>query len=34
VDAAAEGLAVPKEDLIAVTEGQRKTSGVYEKTWR
>ena len=34
VDAAAEGLSVPREDLVAVTEGQRKTSGVYEKTWR
>ena len=34
VDAAAEGLSVPREDLVAVAEGQRKTSGVYEKTWR
>ncbi len=34
VDAAADELTVSREDLIAVTEGQRKTSGAYEKTWR
>ena len=33
VDAAAEGRKV-KVDLTAVTEGQQKTSGAYEKTWR
>jgi len=33
VDAAAEGQKV-KVDLTAVTEGQQKTSGAYEKTWR
>ena len=33
VDAAAEGQKVTV-DLTAVTEGQQKTSGAYEKTWR
>lgn len=34
VDAAAAGEPVPAADLSAVTEGQRKTTGAYNKTWR
>ncbi|MCW9033353.1 MAG: U32 family peptidase [Rhodospirillales bacterium] len=34
VDAAAEGLPIPQLNLDSITEGQQKTSGAYEKTWR
>ncbi len=34
VDAAAAGRPVPPADLDAVTEGQKKTTGAYNKTWR
>ncbi len=34
VDAVAEGRPVPDIDLEALTEGQRQTTGVYEKSWR
>lgn len=34
VDAVAEGRPVPPLDLEQMTEGQRQTTGVYEKTWR
>lgn len=34
VDAAARGEAVPPQDLSAVTEGQRSTTGAYAKAWR
>lgn len=34
IDAAARGEPVPAPDLSVVTEGQRDTSGAYERTWR
>lgn len=34
VDAVAEGRPIPVGGLEAITEGQRKTSGAYEKRWR
>ena len=34
VDAAARGETLPHVQLDAVTEGQRKTAGAYEKAWR
>ncbi|HEB79327.1 MAG TPA: U32 family peptidase [Rhodospirillales bacterium] len=34
VDAVARGEPAPDLDLGAVTEGQRQTAGVYDKTWR
>jgi putative protease len=34
IDAAVQGDPVPALDLAPVTEGQRKTSGAYDKTWR
>ena len=34
VDAVAKGDPVPPLNLDAVTEGQRQTAGVYDKTWR
>lgn len=34
VDAVADSQPMPELDLGAVTEGQRQTAGVYDKTWR
>ncbi|MBL6959129.1 MAG: U32 family peptidase [Rhodospirillales bacterium] len=34
IDAAAEDRTVDVSNLLSVTEGQRQTTGVYEKTWR
>ncbi len=34
VDAAADGAPAPVSDLETISEGQRQTTGVYEKTWR
>ncbi len=34
VDAAYEGLPIPALNLDSITEGQQKTSGAFDKTWR